>query len=307
MMYEHTLCHCVPPPIQMSMWHCLYKIVHIFCIEQTQRGWLTSKTLSVYVCLSVCLHQTYCLYMSVYIRRIVLPHFDEETYRWMCQLTLLQVRCVSAYTVVQVRDMWKLTLWYERHVSAYTVVQVRDVWKLTLWCERRESLHCGVRDTSAYTVVQVRHVSAYTVVQVRDTCQLTLSCKLETCQLSASERHVKAYTVVRVRDACQLTLWCKLETCQLTLWRKLETCQLTLWCKWETCESLHCGASERHVKAYTVVQVRDMWKLTLWCKWETCESLHCGSRPHCRYCTYSPSHLFFWNINHMQREFVIRD
>jgi len=42
--------------------------------------------------------------------------------------------------------------------------------------------------------------------------------------------------------------------------------KLTLWCKWETCESLHCGASERHVKAYTLVQVRDMWKLTLWFK-----------------------------------------
>jgi hypothetical protein len=31
MMYEHTLCHCVPPPIQMSMWRCLYKIVQ--CIK----------------------------------------------------------------------------------------------------------------------------------------------------------------------------------------------------------------------------------------------------------------------------------
>jgi len=61
------------------------------------------------------------------------------------------------------------------NVSAYTVVQVRDVSDVV-----------EVRDMSAYTGVQVRDVSAYTVVQVRhvslhcgasETRQLTLWCK----------------------------------------------------------------------------------------------------------------------------------
>jgi len=42
---------------------------------------------------------------------------------------------VSAYTVVQVRDMSAYTVVQVRDMSAYTVVQVRDVCQLTLWCK----------------------------------------------------------------------------------------------------------------------------------------------------------------------------
>jgi hypothetical protein len=57
---------------------------------------------------------------------------------------------VKVYNVVQVKDMCQLTLHAgERHVSAYTVVQVRDMSAYTV---------VQVRDMSAYIVVQVRDV-----------------------------------------------------------------------------------------------------------------------------------------------------
>ena len=45
---------------------------------------------------------------------------------------MVQVRDVSAYTVVRVSCVSLHCYASERHVSAYTVVQVRDMLKLTL-------------------------------------------------------------------------------------------------------------------------------------------------------------------------------
>jgi len=149
------------------------------------------------------------------------------------------------------------TLWWENiqmNVSAYTVVQVRDMCQLTLWCKWEMcqlTLWCKwVSCVSLHCAASERHVSSYTVVQVRVMCQLTLWCKWVSCvslHCAASERHVSSYTVVQVRDVSAYTVV-----------QVRDTCQLTLWCKWETCVSLHCD------------KVRDICQLTLWCKWETC-------------------------------------
>jgi len=52
---------------------------------------------------------------------------------------------------------------------------------------------------------------------------------------------------------------------------RLFSCHTSMRKHTDECVSLHCGASERHVWAYTVVQVRDMCQLTLWCKWDMCQ------------------------------------
>jgi hypothetical protein len=164
----------------------------------------------------------------------------------------------------------------QMNVSAYTVVQVRDVCQLSLWCkwEMRVSLHCGAseRRVSFHCDASERRVSLHCDASER---RVSLHC-------GASERRVSLHCGASERRV-----------------------------------SFHCGASERRV-TFTVVQVRDMCQLSLWCKCETCVnfhcgaserrvSLHCGARPHSSHHTYSPSHLSLWNINHTQRESVIRD
>jgi len=128
----------------------------ICCTKHENKPKMTADTMASQLWIMVlCSVRRHSCQMRMWVTSCHITYAQEQHDVW----THTQSQHATSYPDVHV-TYFLATLWWENiqmSVSAYTVVQVRDMLKLTLWCkwETCVSLHCNASE---------RHVSAYTMV-----------------------------------------------------------------------------------------------------------------------------------------------